>query len=99
MSDYLQRFTPAQQKELRETISVLRLSFSNQNKFLEYIYEILQINEILNFTKLIASLNIKEILADKNIQGKKKGEKVIEKLFEIRFPETTILIKEGKFSV
>ncbi len=77
----------------------MRLSFSNQTKFLQYIYEILRRDETNSFEELLASLGIEKINADEHVQGKKKGEAVIARLFEIRFPESAELIRTGKFCV
>jgi hypothetical protein len=99
MNDLLQRFSPEQQNILKKLRAELKLSFSNNRSFLTYIYEILRRESPLDFDVLIKELNIPAILENKNVQGKKKGEKIIDILFARRFPETAELIKNGEFNV
>lgn len=99
MQDYLWRFLPEQQQILAKLISQFRFSFSNRNKFLIYVFEILKINELISFEKLIEQLNVVEILNNEQIQGKQKGDFLLARLFALRFPQTDQLIKEGKFNL
>lgn len=99
MQDYLLRFSPAQRQVLEKLIIDFRLSFSNSNKLLIYVFEILKINEHLSFADLIEQLQTAEILNDELVQGKQKGELLLARLFAMRFPETEQLIKEGKFKL
>jgi len=99
MSDYLLRFSPAEQKILTALSGELRLSFSNNIKFLQYIFELLKIEENLSFENIITSLQITDIMQNTQLQGKQKGEEVLAKLFALRFPESAELIKKGEFNV
>lgn len=99
MNDLLERFSAKEQNLLTQLSAELHLSFSNNKLFLIYIYEILRREPALTFNVLLESLNFAEILKNNNIQGKRKGEVVLDKLFERRFPETAELIRKGEFNV
>jgi len=67
---------------------IFKLSFSNQNKYQTYIFEINK-RDNLSEEDILNKIKYRDILNSQNIEGRKKGNELLKRLFELRYPITS----------
>jgi hypothetical protein len=97
-SNYLKRYPLPERWILLLISRKFKLSHSHQFKLLSYVYEIKR-RDRLPLLLILIKAKLTWIYLNKNIQGKNKSRKLIDNLFEIRYPETSKLIAQGDFKL